>query len=251
MTDQPSNNPQPPKNTPEEKPVENDTLHTSTDQASTDPQPPMNTSEENTVRNVPVFTSNLSSPAATSSGHKCPTCGYANRTGVLVCENCGTNLISGDSSVLGTRKFHGQDDEAKEGSPGLSTAEVQALKSAGTEVFDESMVLRLEIDGAPTPILIYPKAETALGRRDPATGTMPDVDLTSFAGYRMGVSRHHAVIRLNNKRLEVYDLGSSNGTLVNGVRLAPHQPYPLRDGDEITLGKMVLRAIFQGGGQKT
>jgi pSer/pThr/pTyr-binding forkhead associated (FHA) protein len=110
--------------------------------------------------------------------------------------------------------------------------------------------LRLEIEAAPAPILIYPKAETSLGRRDPATGTMPDVDLTTYAGYRMGVSRRHAVIRLNNKRLEIYDLGSSNGTSVNGVRLAPHQPYPLRDGDEISLGKMAMRAIFQVGGRK-
>lgn len=209
-----------------------------------------NPSEDNSVRNVPVHTSNLSSPASTSSGHKCPTCGFTNRAGVLVCENCGTNLISGDNSVLGTRKLHGEDDEKSGEEVKLSTSEMQALKSAGTEVFEESMVLRLEIDGAPAPILIYPKAETSLGRRDPATGTMPDVDLTTYAGYRMGVSRRHAVIRLNNKRLEVYDLGSSNGTSVNGVRLAPHQPYPLRDGDEVALGKMIMRAIFQSGGRK-
>ena len=209
-----------------------------------------NPSDDNSVRNVPVHTSNLSSPTGTSSGHKCPTCGFTNRAGVLVCENCGTNLISGESSVLGTRKLHGDEDDKGGDESKLSTSEMQAIKSAGTEVFEESMVLRLEIDGAPAPILIYPKAETSLGRRDPATGTMPDVDLTTYAGYRMGVSRRHAVIRLNNKRLEVYDLGSSNGTSVNGVRLAPHQPYPLRDGDEVALGKMVMRAIFQSGGRK-
>lgn len=222
-----------------------------TDQPSNNTQPLPNNPDDNSVRNVPVNTSNLTSPTGASSGHKCPTCGFTNRAGVLVCENCGTNLISGESSVLGTRKLHGQEDEAEKGdNSALSTSEMQALKSAGSEVFEDAMVLRLEIDGAPSPILIYPKAETSLGRRDPATGTIPDVDLTTYAGYRMGVSRRHAVIRLNNKRLEVYDLGSSNGTSVNGVRLAPHQPYPLRDGDEIALGKMVMRAIFQSGGRK-
>ncbi|HVU12707.1 MAG TPA: FHA domain-containing protein, partial [Phototrophicaceae bacterium] len=98
---------------------------------------------------------------------------------------------------------------------------------------------------APTPLLITPKAETTLGRRDPTTGTQPDVDLSAYAGYRLGVSRNHAVIRLKNRLLEIFDLGSSNGTSVNGVRLAPHQPHVLRDGDEIMLGKMMIRVLFQ------
>ena len=206
--------------------------------------------EQHTVRNVPVQPSNLSPVAAPKTGQKCPTCGFYNRMGVLVCENCGTNLLSGDSTIPGTRQFAGQEQKKEPDTVTLSVEEIQAIKTAGTDVFDETMVLRLEIEAAPAPILIYPKAETSLGRRDPATGTMPDVDLTTYAGYRMGVSRRHAVIRLNNKRLEIYDLGSSNGTSVNGVRLAPHQPYPLRDGDEISLGKMAMRAIFQVGGRK-
>jgi pSer/pThr/pTyr-binding forkhead associated (FHA) protein len=107
------------------------------------------------------------------------------------------------------------------------------------------MVLRLEIEGAPTPILLHPKYETSLGRRDPATGTMPDVDLSAYAGYRLGVSRKHAIIRLKNERLEIYDLGSSNGTSVNGTRLNAHQPQVLRDGDELLLGKMMVRVLFQ------
>jgi pSer/pThr/pTyr-binding forkhead associated (FHA) protein len=173
-----------------------------------------------------------------------------NRAGVLVCENCGTNLISGERGGVGTRQLGERNNAASGEANSLTSEELQAVQSAGTNVFDDSMVLRLEISGAQSPLLIYPKAETSLGRRDPATGTMPDVDLTTYAGYRMGVSRRHAIIRLNNKRLEIYDLGSSNGTAVNGVRLAPHQPYPLRDGDEISLGKMSLRAIFQSGTRK-
>jgi hypothetical protein len=220
------------------------------EQSSNNPPSSSETQEHHTVRNVPIHSSSLSPASSPSAGEKCPTCGFANRPGVLVCENCGTNLISGESAVLGTRKFHGQDDDNKDENAELTTSEVQALKSAGSETFEDSMVLRMEIDGAPSPILISPESETSLGRRDPATGTMPDVDLTAYAGYRMGVSRRHAIIRLNNKRLEIYDLGSSNGTSVNGVRLAPHQPYPLRDGDEVALGKMIMRAIFQSGGRK-
>lgn len=128
---------------------------------------------------------------------------------------------------------------------GDSNVITAAVKTAGSDVFSETMMLRLEIEGYPTPILIYPKAETTLGRRDPSTGTMPDVDLTTYAGYRLGVSRKHAVIQLKQKRIEIYDLGSSNGTHINGVRLDPHKPAVIRDGDEIILGKMVMRALFQ------
>jgi predicted component of type VI protein secretion system len=75
---------------------------------------------------------------------------------------------------------------------------------------------------------------------------MPDVDLTPFAGYRMGVSRRHIVIRQSeDTRLDILDLGSSNGTYVNGQKLTPNQPQRLRDGDELRLGQMVMRIFFQ------
>jgi pSer/pThr/pTyr-binding forkhead associated (FHA) protein len=80
---------------------------------------------------------------------------------------------------------------------------------------------------------------------------MPDIDLTAYAAYRMGVSRRHAMLRVKEKRLEIFDLGSSNGTSVNGVRLVAHQPQPLKDGDKIGLGKMVIRIWYQDRSRKT
>lgn len=203
---------------------------------------------------------------------KCPVCQKMNRVGVMFCENCGSSL-SGDRGVIRTKQFTGgapatgllnaNDDQRSETAVGMeppANAQIpanipapnviaQVVQSAGTDAFTETMMLRLEIEGFPTPILIYPKSETTLGRRDPATGTMPEVDLTAYAGYRQGVSRRHAVLRLKSRQLEIYDLGSSNGTHVNGVRLTPHKPITLRDGDEIALGKMIIRALFQDGGR--
>lgn len=187
-----------------------------------------------------------------TAGTKCPTCGRVNRPGVLICETCGTNLLSGQSETAATKKFVGGDAQpaeklAEEEKSRLAALLANVIRSAGAEVFDETMLLRLEIDSAPTPILINVKREMSLGRRDPATGTTPDVDLTPYAGYRLGVSRKHAVIRLRDRRLEIQDLGSSNGTYVNGKRLLPHHPETLRDGDEIILGKMTIRVLFQIG----
>lgn len=48
------------------------------------------------------------------------------------------------------------------------------------------------------------------------------------------VSRHHAELRREGEGFVLADLGSTNGTLLNGQRLS--RPLPLRDGDVIELG---------------
>ena len=168
----------------------------------------------------------------------CPNCSYRNRAGVVFCENCGSSLI-GDSP-LSTKSFADK-------SANVTPTQEEILKAVGTDIFKVGTILRIEIDGA-EPILLKPKQETVFGRRDPATGSMPDVDLTPFAGYRMGVSRKHAIIRQSdetNEHLDLWDLGSSNGTFLNGTRLNANRPYRLRDGDEIRFGQMVMRVYFQ------
>lgn len=52
------------------------------------------------------------------------------------------------------------------------------------------------------------------------------------------LSRYHARIRVTREETLVEDLGSKNGTLLNGNRIAV--PTPLRDGDEVRLGAIVL-----------
>jgi hypothetical protein len=183
------------------------------------------------------------SPPAAPAANICPTCGHRNRPGVLLCDNCGTNLMTGGKTSIGTRDLKKED--AKTGEDLLDTSQRKAVDTAGGSIFTEDMVLRIEIEGGSTPMLVYPKQEIIMGRRDPNTGGMPDVDLTTYAGYRMGVSRRHAAIRLQEQHLHVSDLGSSNGTFLNGTRLNAHRPYQLRDGDEVRLGQMVLRVFYQ------
>jgi pSer/pThr/pTyr-binding forkhead associated (FHA) protein len=54
------------------------------------------------------------------------------------------------------------------------------------------------------------------------------------------VSRRHAVVRAIDGELQVEDLGSANGTFVNGARV--YEPQPLCHGDEIGIGTVVLEA---------
>ncbi|NLX09081.1 MAG: FHA domain-containing protein [Chloroflexi bacterium] len=173
---------------------------------------------------------------------QCSNCGHQNRAGVVFCENCGASLIG--SIPLETKALGASEEEQADLNLGSSVLTDVQLENRAS--FSEGDVLRLEIEGSPEPVLVKPKPETIFGRRDPATGAMPDVDLTPFAGYRMGVSRRHAAIRFgDDQALDIWDLGSSNGTFLNGQRLSAHRPYRLRDGDELRLGQMVLRVQFQ------
>lgn len=174
---------------------------------------------------------------------QCPNCGHPNRAGVVFCENCGASLIG--KMPLDTKSLNaatsGDQPENDVDSSVLTDVKVQ-----GSSVFKPGDLLRLNIEGSPDPIIFEPKAESIFGRRDPATGAMPDVDLTPFAGYRMGVSRRHAAIQnSDDENLEVWDLGSSNGTFLNGQRLSAHRPYRLHNGDELRLGQMLIRVIFE------
>jgi hypothetical protein len=112
-------------------------------------------------------------------------------------------------------------------------------------VFHIGMLLRVEVQGADTPIHIIPKPEMVIGRTDPASGDQPELDLSPYAAYQMGISRRHAVIQWQNEQLHIVDLGSRNGTYVNGKKVQPHQPFKLRDGDEMRLGKMSLKLYFR------
>src|SRR5206468_3908748 len=57
------------------------------------------------------------------------------------------------------------------------------------------------------------------------------------------ISRHHCRFSLNGETVFVEDMGSSNGTYVNGVRLA--SPTPIRHGDEVRLGPLGFRVNMQ------
>ncbi len=174
---------------------------------------------------------------------QCPNCGQINRAGVVFCEFCGASLIG--KKPLDTKSLDAKDDAVQK-KYGVDAEAFTDVRVHGTSTFEEGDRLRLEIEGCPDPLLVEIKTETVFGRKDPATGAMPDIDLTPFAGYRMGVSRRHAAITRNVAYgLDVRDLGSSNGTFLNGQQLVAHRLYRLRNGDELRLGQMVIRILFE------
>lgn len=91
-------------------------------------------------------------------------------------------------------------------------------------------------------VLPLPAASQALvGRSDPVSKFYPDVDLGPHGALDQGVGRRHARIFVQGGQVMIEDLDSVNGTLVNGQKALPHQSRALCDGDQITLGCMLLR----------
>ncbi|HEV2707533.1 MAG TPA: FHA domain-containing protein [Pyrinomonadaceae bacterium] len=83
--------------------------------------------------------------------------------------------------------------------------------------------------------------EAQIGRWDADGGIFPDVDLDSDDP-EAKVSRRHARITRRGGQYFIEDLGSTNGTFINrGRRLLPGDRQPLRDGDEVIVGKTFLR----------
>ena len=85
---------------------------------------------------------------------------------------------------------------------------------------------------------------TNIGRWDPDSGAFPDIDLTNDDNDAK-VSRRHAKILSKNGQFFLEDFGSLNGSYVNrGERLIPGEPAPIKNGDEIILGKTFFRFMI-------
>jgi hypothetical protein len=83
--------------------------------------------------------------------------------------------------------------------------------------------------------------EITIGRVDPHRGIRPDIDLSKFDPASR-ISRRHARITSRGGQFYVEDLGSANGTFVNGRnRLKPQEPYPLVNGDVLKFGETTLK----------
>lgn len=91
---------------------------------------------------------------------------------------------------------------------------------------------------------------TLIGRNDPKSGIFVEIDLSSLASNPKVISRRHAQIEQQGDRFYVTDLGSTNGTYLNGQRLTPREKRPLWDGDVLEFGKHGVQLTFQTGKKK-
>lgn len=154
----------------------------------------------------------------------CPHCGYDNFEGVIYCERCGVALVA---VPLSTRQLEGNEERG------------------GTDRLGSEGVLILQVGDDETPILVQIRKEVILGRLSQVDETKTYINLVPYGADEAGVSRQHARLLRDDAAVYLMDLDSTNGTRLNGEQLPPAVEKRLRDGDEITLGRLRLYIFFK------
>jgi predicted ATPase len=165
----------------------------------------------------------------------CRDCGQHNQPGSLYCEKCHAPLLELYHILrLRTEVVTGQ-------------AYSDADSGWGTASFPPGsmFVIQLEDSSEVYQIRTAEINELVIGRYDPFSGSIPEIDMNPFGGLEKGVSRRHAFITRQENSLHIVDLGSTNGTYLNGQKLTPRQPRAIRDGDEVRIAKLPLFIRFR------
>ncbi len=162
------------------------------------------------------------------------------------CEICGYNFVTGVSGELPIAP-------APVASPEPSTAP-QSLSSPAvlTSVPPTQWELHIAIDPSlqlaespdppdlPPQTIVLDKPTTLMGRTSQARAIYPDISLD----FDDAISHRHAIFSLQpDGSLTLRDIGSSNGTLLNGVELKPMTDISLKPGDSIVLGHWTRIAV--------
>ncbi len=93
------------------------------------------------------------------------------------------------------------------------------------------------------PLIIAVREPVTLGRLKDVP--VPDlIDLTPYDAYRKGVSRRHAVLTYRDNQLYIHDVGSTNGTWVNGQRLKSYEQHAIQSGSPVQLGQLTIHLYY-------
>lgn len=165
----------------------------------------------------------------------CVNCKRPNEDGTLICKHCNepvdeVTLRRNVETVI------------------LDELDIEESVHAGQYVFGDNVKVVLYIVHADQHFEINPRREggAVIGRTNPAQPEyVPDVDLRALGGHDLGISRIHARLVVYHGILHIIDLGSANGSYVNGLRLTPYEARPLQDGDEINLARCKIAVSFQ------
>ena len=166
---------------------------------------------------------------------QCPSCKAMHPLNTFYCDECGEFL--GEDSK-GTGMFPPSPVKASvDGDDKLQTMERDTDASVQSAI-------TLVIGRAGHRVSVPLTKEIVLGRLDPVHDNYPDVDLLEYGGLAEGVSRRHARIACQQDEIVVEDLGSVNGSSVNGEQLSPYLAYALKSGDVLQLGKLDIKVVF-------
>jgi hypothetical protein len=165
----------------------------------------------------------------------CPSCQYANNPDdAVVCEKCGAAVtLIKDLRASLLRK--------PTGLLAKSTPQFEAKIRDRHQGKLKRGDLALYIGEAEEPIIIPIMRDMLVGRFGGDLTDMPaGLDLTPYGALESGVSRKHALLRRLGPDIVVIDLGSTNGTWLNGVQLKPQEPITVKSGDRLIFGQLMI-----------
>ncbi len=165
----------------------------------------------------------------------CPNCQHKEMSGAIYCSKCGAQLID---MTIATHKIS-TDDET----PPDSGQPVGTSSTTPPGKLQSWISLNLIESGQILPLA--DRNEFTLGRSAEGQPIVPDVDLSPYNAYANGVSRLHALLKLVKGQVVLVDLGSSNGTYLNGNRLAPYAEMLVTHGDIVYLGKLKIQLLIE------
>jgi hypothetical protein len=177
-------------------------------------------------------------PADTPTGEKCPQCGLPRESARhMFCEGCGYNFRAPSPSSIAA-------------GPGSAAPVPDVAQPAVTIRWDVIVKVDANLYGQPNPDAPVKQpvqtftlfdTENMIGRAD--SGIRVQVPIKNDSG----VSRRQALlIRQPDGGLILRDLGSANGTQLNGVEVTAGVDNPVKDGDTIAIGawtRLAVRAI--------
>jgi hypothetical protein len=131
---------------------------------------------------------------------------------------------------------HGALDDFKEKLTARAAEAAPAPAAAPSAPSAPKFRFRLRHAGSGQEFPLEGGAEFLVGRPDPVTGINPEVNLGPLDVSR-SLSRRHAKLLVEGGRcLLREDVGTTNGTFVNGERVRTGEPVALKPGDKIRFG---------------
>jgi pSer/pThr/pTyr-binding forkhead associated (FHA) protein len=165
----------------------------------------------------------------------CKVCNNQEFQGSIFCTECGSQLAFLGGKKVDTLVYPGQ----------IRGLETDLSKTIPKKLLENQNFLLYYPEGEEV-LNIPDQEEFTIGRIVEGQVITPDVDLNPYDAFDKGVSRLHATIRIDKTRnkIHVIDLGSANGSSVNGYEIPSNSEVPLNHGDVLTLGKFTLKIIL-------
>jgi len=166
----------------------------------------------------------------------CPSCKHKELAGALFCSKCGAQIVYSTeehpTNVIETESIGDPND-----------LEVPAFPAPPTDAKNCRVALYVLIDR--DVIHIRGRNEFSIGRSTKGQTIIPDIDLSAYQAYESGVSRLHANINIQNTKVTINDLGSANGTCLNGDRVNPHDENRVNHGDIVSFGQLKVQILIK------